>query len=911
MVATLYDIAPLLPLLDRGDWVLTPNQRLRNRIREAHAEARGPVSPTPRVYALQEWLDHCWQALQDRGLAAARRALVNDLQSRLIWKQIIEAPDGANLFASSRLVQQAGEALRNLILWEMPCAEVARQHSAEEYPLLHWAQQYRARLEALDLISREQTYEIILEAFQSGILDKLSAVHLESLGDLPPLLEKLLRAAAAEVKTAPTAAAAPCQRYRVETASVEEELRAAALWAHQRLQENATDRVIGIIVPDLGTSRDLVERIFTETFEAHYCAPGEDRYTLPFNISTGTPLGKSPLINSSLQLLKLAGQPVERRQLMALLNSPFWGDYQRESLVRGASLEHLERFPQFHYSPTAIRKAVQQVAERFADGLHAEASLQMSQRLQQAGSEWRRYARSAPAGEWVERILRLLETLGWPGSRPLDSVEYQQVRQWYQLLEKFASLELLQSSLTFNEAWSILQQLATATAFQAEVKYSPIQILGTLEGEGLRFDYCWVVGMTNRAWPPSPEPNPLLPLSLQRQAEMPRSSVEKEIAFAESLTRHYRHCAPTVVFSNAGQMDDARLSPSPLIADIPAVDLSSLLQGAEPGAAGLQALYRSERPPLEMVDCHYGPELATPDGEAVPGGTAILQQQSLCPFDAFARWRLGAAETADPEAGLSAADKGSIIHNAMAALWRGWRNQENFLRCTDPRALIEKTVDGLLADYQQRNDLGSRYLELEKARFVELIESFLDFERRRPAFEVIATESEQLGELAGLTFRLRMDRVDRLEDGRHVIIDYKTGAAANIRQWLGERPDEPQMPLYALCYPGEVAGIHFACLRAQEPGYCGVTDNSVPAWDPRIKTAQTLPKDYRREDWTTLLEEFRNHLGAIAGEYRQGYAAVEPKNVSTALRYNRYLLPLNRLSEADFLAFYLNTSESP
>lgn len=176
---------------------------------------------------------------------------------------------------------------------------------------------------------------------------------------------------------------------------------------------------------------------------------------------------------------------------------------------------------------------------------------------------------------------------------------------------------------------------------------------------------------------------------------------------------------------------------------------------------------------------------------------------------------------------------------------------------------------------------------------------------------MVASEEELIRNFAGLTFRLRIDRVDKTEDGQYLIIDYKTGASATVNQWLGERPDEPQMPLYALCYPQPIAGISFGCIRAQEPGYCGIVDSGVQRWDPRIKTPEGLSKQQQREDWQSLLAEFSRNLEALANEYRQGYAAVDPKNIATAIRHRDYLLPLNRLREADFLAYFMEQHPRP
>lgn len=911
MTSILYDIAALQSLLEQGHWVLTPNQRLRNRIREAFAATQGQVGLTPQVYSLHEWLDRCWQTLQDQGAEGCGWGIVNDLQARSLWKGIIEnAETDEPLHASSRLIQQASEALRNLALWQLPLSRIALHGEAQDYPLLDWAQRFQHRLRDQGLITREASYQVILQAFQSGALARLPAIYLECLPDLPPLLQRIVDAAAEQVAAAPQPRPKSGRTARLATASAEDEIRAAALWAHQRLQDNR-HAAIGIIVPDLGSSRDLVERIFTETFEPHYYSPGEARYTLPFNISTGTPLGQSPLVSATLQLLQLNAREVERYQLTTVFNSPFWGAFNEEIGIRSAAIEALNRRQQFHYSPAQIRACVQQLAEQTPQA----SSLAFSRRLQQFGSEWRRFSSTCTPSEWVQRVVQVLELLNWPGNRPLDSVEFQQTRQWFQLLEKFASLDLVQGPINFAEAMNVLQQLASSTPFQAEVKQSPIQILGTLEGEGLRFDHCWVLGMSSQAWPPGPEPNPLLPLSLQREHAMPRSSVSKEIGFADALTRHYRQCADSVVFSYASQVDDALLLPSSLIADLAPAELSDVLGGDyDFHGLGLQGFYRElavslSDQPLDLVDCSYGPRFIAEPGEAVRGGTAILQQQALCPFDAFASLRLGAMAPPEPGLGLSPADKGSIIHSVMASLWRELKDQAGLeTNAANLPALIQRGTEQAFTEARinDRFTLGDLYLQLEKDRICQLIECFFDFEKNRQGFSVVATEEELIRDFGGLSFRLRIDRVDKTEDGQYLIIDYKTSASATVNQWLGERPDEPQMPLYALCYPRPTAGISFACIRAQDPGYCGIMDETVQPWDQRIKTPQGLSKHQQREDWPSMLAEFKSNLEALATEYQQGYAAVDPKNTATAIRYRDYLLPLNRLREADFLAYYLD-----
>ena len=74
-----------------------------------------------------------------------------------------------------------------------------------------------------------------------------------------------------------------------------------------------------------------------------------------------------------------------------------------------------------------------------------------------------------------------------------------------------------------------------------------------------------------------------------------------------------------------------------------------------------------------------------------------------------------------------------------------------------------------------RESMPRRYLELEEERLVHVITEWLAFEAERIPFSVAETEAKHPVSLAGITFNLRIDRVDRLNDGSLLVIDYKTG----------------------------------------------------------------------------------------------------------------------------------------
>jgi RecB family exonuclease len=154
-------------------------------------------------------------------------------------------------------------------------------------------------------------------------------------------------------------------------------------------------------------------------------------------------------------------------------------------------------------------------------------------------------------------------------------------------------------------------------------------------------------------------------------------------------------------------------------------------------------------------------------------------------------------------------------------------------------------------------------------RLQNLLGKWLDIERGREPFSVEALEgSTRIAHLAGLDFRVRIDRVDRLGDGARVLIDYKTGAA--IPDWRGERPDNPQLPIYALLLPQALVAVAYAKVNAAEPRF--VAESERPQILPRVRISELegMPS------FADLVAVWSRRLERIAGEFAAGRAEVAP-----------------------------------
>lgn len=899
MVDTYFDITPYLTAIDSGELIITANNRLRNHMLRAYGQRQtttAKVWPSPRIYSLSQWIELNWGLLQRRAYVPAAHQIINNLQRQTLWEKIIgESSLAAALLQPEPLAQAADSALRNLELWQLTeeqvrAAEPLLNAQSNTYCWLTWLGEFRARLAQLGFITQESANHILIDAFKHSQLDQEAIIHLTGFDDIPPQHQDLINSACHELRNIKLDNQ-QTQLIRTETQNSEAEIRAAALWSKIQLEQNPA-AMIGIVVPNLGQCRDQVERIFVEVFEPLAALPDRPRYTLPFNFSAGTPLGATPIISATLDLLELQKSSWDLEAICNLLRSPFFGDADSELVLRTHLIQTLRKLGKFTISLSDLRYHCQKLTSKL--GI-VESDNNLTTRVVQLENYRRQSFGNHNAQYWCDFFQQHLQLLGWPGTRRLDSQEHQQLTLWNQVLENFLQLDGAGIQLNYSGAIQQLRSIAGKTPFQAQTPNSPIQILGALEGAGLQFSHCWVMGLHHRQWPPVPAPNPLLPGSLQRAQKMPHASAERELQFARALTEHYRQCAPLVIFSSAHSDEDSELSPSALIRHLPLTTIDTLIDNPESiSAYNYQTLAAASN--LEIVSTAQAPQLIVGQ-EPVRGGASLFKEQGACPFNAFARLRLGATSIDEPVAGFSAIERGNLLHDALAQIWKQLKDQHNLLALDETAltTLIQKTTQTAVDSLKQKRgtSIGVFYAQLEQERLAQLIAEWLAQEKTRPPFTVVAIEEEVQVEFSGLPLRLRIDRIDQLENGDLLLIDYKTGQP-KLQSWQGERMDEPQLPLYAVTATDQVAAIAFAQINAKAMKWIG-TGELTTNHDGIYPSKQP---------WGEQLQEWQMHLQELANDFMQGDARVDMKNPTTA-QYAEDLLPLNRLQEQDALNAFI------
>ncbi len=859
--------------LAQGALVLTVNKRLARALRERFdlwMSASGhEVWGTPKIYGLDTWLLRCAGELdEDAGLLSEGASLY-------LWERVVEAEVAGSELALLQVpasARRAQEAHRLLVEYgaDLSGYPLSDDHRA----FLRWRAAYLDACRKEGWSDSAQLPERICAALTDGRLTSPDRVFFAGFDEPPPRLAKLRAALeGAGCRVTAWAGTLPESGHCLRTAAVdgEDEARMAARWVRRLLEEGGPR--IGVVVADLQHRRRLVERVLREELAPDSLIDLEGTEER-FNLSLGSPLAEQGLVTAALDILGLSGR-IPLDSLSFLLRSPYLGGAQREGAARARCDRMLRGKRRESYSLARPPAEIAASVPEFSAILATLAA--------------REGGRRRPLGEWMTAFGELLAAVGWPGERSLGSLEFQALKVWKErLLPAVLELEPVSGPVERDNALALLRRLAREIPFQPETPDGPVQVLGLLEAAGLEFDHLWVMGLSDEILPAPARPNPFLPVPLQVACAMPHAGAERELTFARTVLDRLSRSAPTVVFSHPLKEGDVELRPSSLILDF--AEGTPLLAGSAAPLAVLEGI----SPPLEALCDESGPPLAA--ARAV-GGTAILKDQALCPFRAFAHHRLAARGLEHPEPGLDAATRGSLLHRLLESFWRETGDQAALL------ALGEEELDGRIAGTVEtvlRERFGeeaqSPLCRIEGKRLSSLAREWLEGEKGRTPFVVHGLEEKRTVLCGPLAIDTQIDRLDLLPDGGRLILDYKTGRV-DLNDLLGERLLEPQLPVYA----GEESkeGLRALAIAQVRRGDClfkgvAVADDLLPRI-PAFAGTKAAEKA-GLDDWPELLERWRTQLAELGGEFARGWAAVAPVSPKKACQFCD-LAPLCRIDE--------------
>ncbi len=638
------------------------------------------------------------------------------------------------------------------------------------------------------------------------------------------------------------------------------ELAACALACAQQLASHPGSRIL-VVTQDATTRRGQIERSFLQ----HTSSAGAPL----FEFSLGIPLSQVALPRAAHLLLRWLSTPLAEHELDWLFSTTYSAASPAQSAALQARMRAL-RSRGLERPSWTLDAFLTPFASRPNEAPLPVAWIDRITQAQRRLAEQSRRPQSPL--DWSELVPQLLQSLGFASAAPLSSAEHQASRRWQQALETAGSLGYDGRRIRWHEFLSALARTLDETLFAPESRDAPIQIAGPAESAGLTADAVWFLGATENAWPAAGTTHPLLPPEIQREASMPHATPQLDWDLAHSITTRLLASAPKVHFSHARQIAGTESRPSRLVTQL----------ATAPQPLPVDLTLPPSRDPLTVPVEDFS-RIPLPPG-TVPGGASVLTAQSQCPFKAFASTRLAAQGWEPAQAGLTVQQRGQLLHDVLHAVWagppHGIRTHADLLALTGRESWVAAHVDRVFAESlpsSLRDRMPTRYLELEQQRLTRLVTAWLDYESARIPFEVLETEGKRTETIAGLTLRLRLDRLDRLSDQSVLVIDYKSGAVSP-KSWELPRPEDVQLPLYAgfaLTGDQNLGGLVFASLKPGKLLFAGhVGDASATLLPGLTKRSSLVSAPFSAEmllDWKDCIEQ-------LAKDFLAGHAEVAPRD---------------------------------
>jgi ATP-dependent helicase/nuclease subunit B len=645
------------------------------------------------------------------------------------------------------------------------------------------------------------------------------------------------------------------------------EAEAAAQWCAWQLERDPGARVL-LVVLRLGEQRHRWLRALSRRLDYRsLLAPGATLARSALAIEGGQPLRDYSLIATALNLLALSAGVADFQMLSALLRSPFLDLPGRESRLR-IDLWLRERNID-GAQPSLLQTLTAPLSDDLGEGDALALSALIAALTAGAPAAAPRHYVASPA-QWAQRFAQVLAGCGWPGAG-LNSDEQQVRARFDELLGEFAGISIVPGALSQAQALQILRQLTARTAFEPASDDVPVTVTASLDDPIVHYDAIWVAGMTAEAWPQAAHPDPLVPWALQQAAAMPMASPAGMLQAAERALRHWRRASSRLDLSWSRSDGDMPHDPSPLLAETALAAPAPAPEHPAAASFQFQSWLAASAPPLEGWRDSSGP--AWPRERVLHGGTRLLELQSLCPFRGFAVLRLRAQPLPEPAPGIDLRVRGQILHHALELFWRATGSLAQLRERPEAATLrlVSSCVERALAQAAQRAPMCMEPSELhrEGERAVQLLLRLIDWELKREPFEIAQLEWPQPYAVAGASLQLRLDRVDRLADGRLLVIDYKSGVASPFDA-LAERPMLPQLPAYAVAAGEQTAAVLSLYLGREGPKLRGIADK--PGRLPGLRALQA-----GEAHWPALLQRWREQLHRLVQEFLSGYAVVQPQ----------------------------------
>lgn len=881
MNSTKQEIESLIGHIKDGAVVVTVNKRLASKITssfEAGLLDSGVMGWTPaEVYSLNQWVKDIWSDYSLTGGAP----LLSDSRSKSLFNKIVK---------EDKKVSSLGASLRSIAVGAYQAMGYVHEYSInieggifvtkEVGSYLAWSGEYKKQVEKLNLTDPIVVKDKVINLIKDGLVEVPPKIIFIGFDDMTPKVKSLvdvLDSAGSVVSLIQSNVDKKISKLdrpkNIKAYSFKDQKDEVVAVARAIRDKYKKGSKIGIIVPDMEQYKDLIMREFSAELNPKSVIPkggGEEENYESFNISLGGSLGSEFVVSVALSVLSVDGRKQNVEDLINILSSPYLSPQDTFKEVMDLDLVLRKE----NYLKITLNKLNEKIKKVFK-----EESLS-----QEKVENWLNFIKDQSGNgklvpsKWSEKFSKFLDSIAWPnanGKTDLNQNEHQATEAWLKVLEDFSTLDDILGEVPIKTALSELQRMTSESLYQVETPNCDIEVMGMFESAGIYFDHIWIMGAHREALPFKPKANPFIPFYKQREAGMSQSSYDGTVFMGKAMLQRIFSSADEFTVTYPEEYEGRPVSVSPFFRDLEINTLEEV-EG--------KRVFDVVRELVSLEDMDDDEDLPVSKGElkSISKGTAVIKNQSACPFRSFALHRLRAESLDCPEPGLNAMDKGTVIHEALKFFWQDVGDLKGLKLLVEQNSLSKKirsSVEGALK--KQLPWSRGRYFKMEADRVSGILELWLAEELKRGDFIVKSVESSKSIELGGFSLNVKIDRIDELGDGTSAVIDYKTGVC-NKNDWLTDRPKEPQMPIYSMT--GDFDAVAFGSLKVDKVKFVGSSklDNALPGVKSFDSDTRWTEKIEGVENWEELRESWSKTLINIGADFVKGNNSVNPNNIFTS-----------------------------
>jgi len=888
--------------------ILTINQRLARHLLFQYSKQQKSsgkeVWETPQIIEISSWFKSKWLQLN------TDHFLLSEIQSVKIWESIIKGyPGNGKSTVRKKIINQlsllnlraaakkASDAYKLITEHRISIPSDPLLLSTENNLFLTWMEQYKIILIKKKAIDPVVLIDLVKEGMENKNIHIPDFVQLYGFEEITPQLQiwlDFLRFQQKKVilKNNPTKNHSRLNKDIIKNKNIEiysfndlkDECRNCANWVRSIYSKGQN---IGIIVPELEKYRRPLYKELSSNLIPESIFPGKT-IEAPFDISLGTPLSDEGMIQIILELLSTEKElPVNK--ILHLVNSPHiksgknnYNDrkeleikLQKEGFLN-VNIERLKNF----YGPESsseIKKLLQVMIEFINITDNKLPSL------------------------WAKYFSKILKDLGWmiDPSKNLSSKELQCLMVWNECLDELASLDMFTEKISRHSILKELKEITKKKLFQIKTKEQPIQVLSLLESIGISFDHIWIMGCHSDCIPAKPNPNPFIPINIQKKLQLPHSNSKRELQFSEQTLYRLVDSSQNIIFSYPEWEKNNKKQITSLL---------NIISNTKKEFAYTKSYRVRDRiKPLNQIEVWEDnskvlpspSELENLTRNGLKNGYRVLQNQAACSFKSFVAHRLHVNDYKISTIDYDSRERGILIHKALQLFWGKHKTRsvlKNLITSNMLKGELQTKVKEAIRGVNMQVIGQHHFMTMEQERTVDLLLNWMDQEILRPDFEVKHIEKNELIVIGNLRLNLRIDRIDITSEGEQILIDYKTGST-NTNTWFMERIQDPQLPLYTIkSSPTAIAFAHISKGSLKWKSIWNpIISNPFPE-KSKVKIPLNIEEEIGWPNWSSLLKFWEIKLKELADNFMEGQIVTNPINQDETCRNCNYAM-LCRIGE--------------